>query len=156
MSEKLAVIYWDSTALLSYLFKDSNSEVVMEKVRQKGVHLLTTLTIAEVYTVISSVRRKRLLPEMLADSLFELLESGPWSKLNIVPDSVTLRELACKWPLRGRGLWHLATAKTLQQEFPELMILTFDRELARASKGEHLRLCITLANTKSEVGGWEP
>ncbi len=142
MSEKLAVIYWDSTALLSFLFKDRNSEQVMQKARQKGVHLLTTLTIAEVYTVISRIRREEMLSEMLADSLYEALESGPWSKLNIVPDSSAMRDLARKWPLKGSGLWHLAAAKTLQREFPELMILTLDRDLAKASRGERLKLVI--------------
>ncbi len=142
MNDKLAVIYWDSTALLSFLFKDSYSEQVLEKAHQKGVHLLTTLAIAEACTVISRVHREKLLSEMLADSLFEMLETGPWSKLNIVPDSSSLRELARKWPLKGSGLWHLAAAKTLQREFPELMILTLDGELARASKGENLRLVV--------------
>ncbi|MGM0651986.1 MAG: type II toxin-antitoxin system VapC family toxin [Bacillota bacterium] len=142
MNEKLAVIYWDSTALLSFLFRDRNSEQVMNKARQKGVHLLTTLTIAEVYTVISRIRRENLLTDMLADSLYEALESGPWSKLNIVPDSSAMRYLACKWPLKGSRLWHLAAAKTLQREFPELMILTLDSELAKASKGESLKLVV--------------
>ncbi|MDW7739762.1 MAG: type II toxin-antitoxin system VapC family toxin [Bacillota bacterium] len=142
MTEKLTVIYWDSTALLSYLIRDSHSEVVLEKASQKGVHLVTALTLAEVFTAINRIRRERFLPEMIIDSIFELLESGPWSRLNIVPPHSALKELAYKWPLKGSSLWHLATAKTLQQEFPELMILTFDRELARASKGERLKLCI--------------
>ncbi len=144
MSERLAVIYWDSSALLSYFFKDRYSDIVIEKAGRKGVHLLTTLTIAEVYTVISRIQREQLLPQVSVDSLFDMLEYGPWSRLNIVPDNISLRELAGKWALRGPGLWHLATAKTLQREFPELMILTFDRELARASKGESLKLCVTV------------
>lgn len=144
MAEKLAVIYWDSTALLSYLFKDRYSERVIEKAKVKGFHLLTTLTIAEVYTVINRIRREKLLSDMMIDSLFELLETGPWSRLNVVPESLALKDLSRKWPLRGSGLWHLATAKTLQREFPELMVLTFDRELARALKGESLKLCIVV------------
>ncbi len=141
MAEKLAVIYWDSTALLSYLFRDSHSDQAQARARQKGVHLLTTLAIAEVYTVLSRIQRENVLSDLIIESLFEMLESGPWSRLNIVPDSFAMRELACRWPLRGSGLWHLATAKTLQREFPELMILTYDRELARASKGESLKVC---------------
>ncbi len=144
MSEKQAIIYWDSTALLSYLFKDDHSEEVLDKARRKGVHLLTTLAIAEVYTVISRLQREQLLTDELIGSLFELLEFGPWSRLNIVPDSVTLKKLALKWPLKGSGLWHLATAKTLQREFPELMILTLDSDLARASSQEDFELCITI------------
>ncbi len=141
MNEKLAVIYWDSTALLSYLFKDRYSERVKARLHQRGVHLLTALAVAEVYTVISRIQRERLLPDIVIESIYEMLESGPWSRLNIVPDSTAMKMLACKWPLQGTGLWHLATAKTLQREFPELMILTFDRELARASEGENLKVC---------------
>ncbi len=144
MSDRLAVIYWDSTALFSYLFKDEYSDIAQEKARQSGVHLVTTLAIAEVCTVISRVQREQMVSDLLAHSLFDILEYGPWSKLNIVPDTMSLRELAGKWALRGTELWHLATAKTLQKEFPELMILTFDRELARASKGEELKLCVTV------------
>ncbi len=143
-SKQPAVIYWDSTALLSYLFKDRHSDEVVKRARVRGVHLLTTLSIAEVYTVISRIHRERLLPEMLIDSLFDLLDTGPWSKLNIVPDASAMRELAGRWPLRGSNLWHLATAKTLQREFPELMILTLDCDLARASRGERLKLCLSL------------
>ncbi len=150
MIERIAVIYWDPTALLSYLFKDRYSDTVIKKARQKGIHLLTTLTIAETYTVISRIYRENLLPrDVLIDSIFDLLETGPWSKLNIVPDALTLRGLAAKWPLKGSNLWHLATAKTLQQEFPELMILTLDRELARASRAERLKLCTINNNVQS-------
>lgn len=152
MSDRLAVIYWDSTALLSYLFKDRHSDQVLEKAKQKGVHLLTSLTVAEVYTVISRIRRESLLPEIQVESVFDMLESGPWSHLNIVPDISALRELACRWPLKGSRLWHLATAKTLQQEFPELMLLTYDRELAKASRGEKLNLCITINNRNKSRG----
>jgi predicted nucleic acid-binding protein len=144
MTENLAVIYWDSSALLSYLFKDSNSEQVVARARLRGVHLLTTLAVAEVYTVISRLQRDRQLPETTITSLYEILEKGPWSRLNIVPDNRSLRELSAKWPLKGSGLWHLATAKTLHREFPELMILTFDHDLARASIGESIKLCIAI------------
>ncbi len=150
MTEKLTVIYWDSTALLSYLFKDSHTDQVIKKARQKGYHLLTTLTLAEVYTVINRIRREQLISEELLDSLLEILESGPWSRLNIVPNGVIMKALAHKWPLRGSRLWHLATAKTLQIEFPELTLITFDRELARASKEENLKLSIAINNQEPE------
>ncbi len=144
MSNGYAVIYWDASALLSYLFKDSHSDLVLKTSRQKGVHLLTSLSVAEVYTVISRIQRENLLTAITIDTLFDMLERGPWSRLNIVPDSLFMRELAARWPLKGAGLWHLATAKTLQREFPELMMLTFDRDLARASRGEKLKLCVRM------------
>jgi hypothetical protein len=46
--------------------------------------------------------------------------------------------LATKWPLRGADLWHLAAAKSLQTELPELAFLSFDLKLAAAAKGEGL------------------
>lgn len=144
MSEGYAVIYWDTSALLSYLFKDNHSDLVVRTSRQKGVHLLTSLSVAEVYTVISRIQRENLLAAITIEALFDMLERGPWSRLNIVPDSLSMRELAGRWPLKGAGLWHLATAKTLQREFPELMMLTFDRELARASRGEKIKLCVSM------------
>jgi len=144
MADTVAVIYWDSSALLSYLFKDEHSEQVTAKARQKGIHLLTALAAAEAYTEISRLQREKLLPELMIAHLYEMLERGPWSRLNIVPDSSSLRELALRWPLKGAGLWHLAAAKTLHREFPELMILTIDREMAQASRGERIRLCIAL------------
>jgi hypothetical protein len=42
-------------------------------------------------------------------------------------------------PLRGAGLWHLATAETLPSDLPELTLLTFDARLAAAAEGEGLR-----------------
>lgn len=153
MSEKQVVIYWDSTALLSYLFKNRYSREVMARAHSRGVHLLTTLTAAEVYTVISRIHRENILPDVMIDSLFEMLEKGPWSRLNIVPDRTALKELARRWPLKGSRLWHLATALTLQREFPELMIMTLDEDLARAARGEKLKLCLALKGRPGQKNG---
>jgi hypothetical protein len=42
--------------------------------------------------------------------------------------------------LRGADLWHLALAKTLQADLPELGLVTFDEALAEAAVGEGLSL----------------
>jgi hypothetical protein len=76
--------------------------------------------------------------EILVDASLETLVSGPWRKLRIDPDTGEIRKLASKWPLRGADLWHLATAKTLQRELPELLVLTFDKLLYHASVGESI------------------
>ena len=49
-----------------------------------------------------------------------------------------IRSLSNKWPLRGADLWHLAAAKNLHREFPELFLLSFDNQLKRAAAGEAL------------------
>jgi len=40
--------------------------------------------------------------------------------------------------LKGADLWHLATAKTLQEQIPELVMFTFDDRLRVAAEGENL------------------
>ena len=70
--------------------------------------------------------------------VFESLEGGLWRRLNIWPDWEIVPLLSRRWPLRGADLWHLATAKSLQKEFPELLFLTFDDRLQKAAQGEGL------------------
>jgi predicted nucleic acid-binding protein len=47
-------------------------------------------------------------------------------------------ELTPKYALRGADLWHLGTAKTLQNEVPDVRVFTFDDRLAEALRGEGL------------------
>jgi predicted nucleic acid-binding protein len=49
-----------------------------------------------------------------------------------------IKALSQKWSLRGADLWHLAVGKTLQNQIPELELLTFDKRLRIAAKKEHL------------------
>ncbi len=48
------------------------------------------------------------------------------------------RPLAARWRLRGAGVWHLAVAKTLQRDLPELTMATYDAALRAAAMGEGL------------------
>jgi len=45
--------------------------------------------------------------------------------------------VSIKYSLRGADLWHIAAAKTLQRELPEVKVLTFDKRIAVAAKKEH-------------------
>lgn len=132
------VVYWDASAILSALFQDSNSEEAQAWSRREGIHLVSSLSLAEVYAVISRIRRDRLLAGVMVDAALEALEEGPWRRLNLSPDWDRLKTLAGKWPLRGADLWHLATAKTMQADLPELILLTFDSRLKAAARGEGL------------------
>jgi predicted nucleic acid-binding protein len=102
------------------------------------VHFLSTLAWAEVHAVIARIERERVLAKVLVAAAREALESGPWRRLNAAPDWKVVRDLSSKWPLRGADLWHLAVAKGLQSDVPELTILSFDAQLAAAAKGEGL------------------
>ena len=133
-----SVVYWDSSAILSALFKDARSEEAIEWSRKKGVHLISTLAYAEVCAVITRLKRERILADVLVMAAFEALDLGPWRHLNISPDWELIKALSQKWSLRGADLWHLAIGKTLQNQIPELELLTFDRRLSAAATKEYL------------------
>ncbi|MBW1786765.1 MAG: type II toxin-antitoxin system VapC family toxin [Deltaproteobacteria bacterium] len=140
MTETLSVaVYWDASAVLSVLIEDNHSVIAHEWARKSGFHLLSTLAYAETCAVISRLERDRMLTDILVKAVFEVLEKGPWLRLNAMPEWDHVQPLASLWPLRGADLWHLAAAKTLQKRIPELHLLTFDKRLKEAATGE--RLC---------------
>ncbi len=134
------VIYWDSSAILSTLLQDDHSEQALQYAGLNTTHLISSLAVAETHAVLTRIKRERLLADLLIEAALETLGTGPWRHLGIGPRAVEIKKMAQKWPLRGADLWHLAAAKTLQQELPELIILTFDQRLHSAASGENLVL----------------
>lgn len=132
------VVYWDSSAVLSALFRDRHSDKAIVWARRSGVHLFSTLTWAEVHAVLARIERERALAAVLVGAARETLESGPWHRVNASPEWRVARDLSARWPLRGPDLWHLALAKSLRAELPELTFLSFDARLATAAHGEGL------------------
>jgi predicted nucleic acid-binding protein len=138
LDKSVQVIYWDASAVLSALFTDNHSEEAKRWSTAKGVHFISTLAFSEVTAVISRMRREHILADTLSRAAFEVLDDGPWRRISSLPDWKSIRSLAAKWPLRGADLWHLATAKRLLGEFPELFLLSFDEKLKKAAAGESL------------------
>ena len=138
MDKSLKVIYWDASAVLSALFSDKHSAEAIDWSTVKGIHFISTLAFTEVSAVVSRMQRERILTETLSQAAFEVLEDGPWRRISSLPDWKIIRSLSAKWPLSGADLWHLATAKSLLREFPELFLLSFDRRLNKAAAGEAL------------------
>ena len=138
MDKNVQVIYWDSSAVLAALFTDTHSKVAKKWSTAKGVHFISTLAFTEVAAVISRMQRERILADTLSQAAFEVLDNGPWRRISSLPDWKMIRSLSAKWPLRGADLWHLAAAKSLHGEFPELFLLSFDNRLKRAAEGEAL------------------
>ncbi len=138
MDKSVQVIYWDASAVLSALFTDTHSKTAKKWSAAEGVHFLSTLTFAEVTAVISRMQRERILADRLSQAAFEVLDNGPWRRISSLPDWNMIRSLSAKWPLRGADLWHLAAAKSLLREFPELFLLSFDNRLKSAAEGEAL------------------
>jgi len=138
MDKRVQVIYWDSSAVLSALFTDTHSKTAKKWSTAEGVHFISTLTFAEVTAVISRMQRERIVTDTLSQAAFEVLDNGPWRRISSLPEWKMIRSLSAKWPLRGADLWHLAAAKSLLREFPELFLLSFDNRLKSAAEGEAL------------------
>jgi predicted nucleic acid-binding protein len=138
MPDTSAVIYWDTSAVLSALFKDGNSRKAKVIAERDALHLLTTLAYAEVSAVISRMKRDHILTGVLFQSAFEVVNRGPWRRISVSPGWSLIQELAIKHALRGADLWHLSAAMSLTDEFPELSLLTFDQRLKTAAEIENL------------------
>lgn len=133
-----AVLYWDSSVVLSVLLKDTHTREAVALIRRPGVHLLSTLAWAEVHAVVARIQRERILPTALLDAARDALQRGPCRRASASPDWRLMQTLAIRWSLRGPDLWHLATAKSLRVELPELRVVSFDSRLTAAARGEGL------------------
>jgi predicted nucleic acid-binding protein len=133
-----AVAYWDTSAIVAVLFSDEHSAEASRLARSAGTHLISSLAWAEAHAVIARIERERFLAATLVDASRNILEDGPWRRINVTPACTAVETLARAWPLRGADLWHLAAAKTLQAELPELAIVTFDERLAAVARSEGL------------------
>lgn len=137
-TEEPVAVYWDASAILSALLKDEHSKDAQKWANRSGHHFLSHLSYSETVAVLSRIRRERDMAEILVDAAGEVLENGPWRRLYIVPQWDIIRNLSDKWPLRGADLWHLSAAKGLQEQFPELQLLTYDTKLKIAAQGEKM------------------
>ncbi|MCF8108109.1 MAG: type II toxin-antitoxin system VapC family toxin [Desulfohalobiaceae bacterium] len=140
MPAELYVIYWDASALLSFLFKDSHSGEARTWGEATGVHLISSLAWAEVCAVIARMRKEHIVTEQHVQDAFRTLQQGPWSRMSGLPEWDITQRLCHRSSLRGADLWHLSAAKSLQKELPELILLTFDGKLKQAAHDEGLGL----------------
>ncbi len=128
--------YWDASALLSVLVRDKHSPAASRQLRAKGVHLVSSLALAETSAVLARLARLGEISASRAQLAARSLLAEPWSALEVQPEREVVLELARRQPLRGADLWHLAAALTLRVELPELRFLSFDKELSRAAEQE--------------------
>lgn len=105
--DKLRVIYWDASAILSALFKDSHSDDALKRANEDGVHLISSLAYAETCAVIARMQRERILADVLIETAHEVLAEGPWRRLNALPEW----NVMFRFPRSGRcaeqisGIW---------------------------------------------------
>ncbi len=80
--------------------------------------------------------KKRFLTGVLAQSAYQAMFEGPWRHLLLCPTREQMDYLRGKYALRGADFWHLALARTLKKDIPELIVLTFDHKLREGAERE--------------------
>lgn len=139
MKERSTIAYWDTSAIVSALFRDEHSDGALVTARSGGTHLMSSLAWAEAHAVIARIERERMLSSVLVKAARDVLSDGPWRRVYVEPSWERAAALARAWPLRGTDLWHLTAAKELQDVLPELTFLSFDTRLSVAAAGEGLK-----------------
>ncbi len=134
MGSEYTVIYWDASAVLSVLFKDVHSRKARTKLEKSGIHLISTLSYSETCAVISRMNKEKHIEQHQVKTAHGILDSGMWRLVQRQPEAKTIRSVSNKTYLRGADLWHLAVAKDLKKEIPELLLLTFDTRLQKAAQ----------------------
>jgi predicted nucleic acid-binding protein len=129
-------IYWDASAVLSTLVKDSHSDAALKWIQREGLHFVSTLAYAEIISVLDRMERERILTKILATSALQAFAEGPWLFLTLGPGREQMDSLRGKYSLRGAEFWHLSLARTLKREIPDLIILSFDGKLKEAAEKE--------------------
>jgi predicted nucleic acid-binding protein len=129
-------VYWDASAVLSALVRDSHSDSALKWIKKEGLHFVSTLAYAEVLSVLNRMERERILTKILVQSALQAFMEGPWRFLTLGPAREQIDSLRGKYTLRGADFWHLSLARTLRMETPDLIILSFDEKLREAAEGE--------------------
>lgn len=129
-------IYWDASAVLSALVKDSHSDAALKWTEKEGLHFVSTLAYAEVLSVLDRMERERILTKVLVQSAVQAFMEGPWRFLTLGPAREQMDSLRGKYSLRGADFWHLSLARTLKREIPDLIILSFDGKLKEVGEKE--------------------
>lgn len=132
------ILYWDTSAILSVLCNDVHTCDARNALISNSAHIISSLAWSEVCSVLYRMGREYSLPDLELQKHYQSLLMGPWRKLNLLPEWSLFEEMAHKYSLRGADLWHLTMVKTLQKDFPEIKMISFDRKLSDAALAEGL------------------
>jgi hypothetical protein len=127
------VVYWDASALMSGLIVDAHSARAVAMAERPLIHLMSTLTYAEVVAAIARAESLERLDARRAKATRKLIRDGPWRRLMLLPDWPVISALAAQSGIRGAALWHLASVSTLTRQLPEVRLFSFDDRLVSAA-----------------------
>jgi predicted nucleic acid-binding protein len=139
------IYYLDTSALVKRYFAEAGSEQVRRLMRRKVEIATARITEAEAYAAIARATRMNALAPDERDRVFDQLAKD-LQEARIVEIRRTIvvmvRELIVRWPLRSYDAVQLACAIRLHSEGLAIDLWCADGELARAARGEGLRVTV--------------
>ena len=133
----MTAVYWDSSAVLSAIVRDEFTGEARARIGSAGsFHLLSSLALAEVESVLARMTRDGSLDRGKARRARAMLDGGPWRLTLSHPSPGDLKRLAAGHHLKGADLWHLANAMKLSSDLGDLVLLTFDDRLKASAAAE--------------------
>lgn len=132
-----AVVYWDGSAVASALLRSPGSERALAALREPVVHLVSTLAWIEVYAAAERLAGAHSLARTDLRAVLDALARGPWRLTYACPSRASL-DGAVDDRLDAVGRWHLATARTLTRQLPDLRVLSLSARLRSAARTQGL------------------
>ncbi|MHB9148853.1 MAG: type II toxin-antitoxin system VapC family toxin [Thermoleophilia bacterium] len=128
-----ASYYWDASALLSFLVRDTYTTAARAFFEYPALHVVSSLAYAETAAVLGRMARQDVIDVATAGFLLRSLDESGWRHVLVSPSRSILREFQGRSPLRGPDLWHLGLVLTLSREYGEFGLVSFDRRLSDAA-----------------------
>ena len=128
----MAVLYFESSAVLTWLLDEPNADVVDQAVATSEAVTTSTLTLVEGNRVLARAESQNLIGQADRRRLRGLLTrvSAKWLLIEL---TASIRSRAGEpfpvEPIRSLDAIHLATALEAQEIYPDLEILTFDQRI---------------------------
>jgi uncharacterized protein len=134
-----AMLYLDTSALVSLYVEDARTESVRRAVQAASGTATSNIAYAEARAVFARMRRERLLkPRLYAATVAAF--NDEWERLNLVqmtdPVVRAAGDLVERHPLRGFDALHLASAIRLRGDDARITFCCHDARLAAAARAE--------------------
>lgn len=123
------IVYAESSAVLRWLFEESQGLEILDLLRRASRVVCARLTLVECHRAVQRAVRDDRVQEVDAGTVLGTLAvaASRWTIIELTADIATRAEARFPVePLRTLDALHLASALALRRAFPELAVLTTD------------------------------
>jgi predicted nucleic acid-binding protein len=139
------IYFLDTSALVKRYVTEPGSDQVRRLLRRKVDIALARITEAEAYAAIARAVRMKVLTDDDRDRTFQqIADDVAAARVVEIRRSVVsaVHDLVVRWPLRGYDAIQLSCALRLQSENLAVAFWCADDELAKAARGEGMRVTV--------------